>query len=247
MALPALAILGIASGAKALLGAGQAIAAGRRKEEPKYEIPKEVGQAIGLAQGMAQEGMPEAQRMAALQNIQQSAVMGMRGAQDRRGGLASIGNVQAQQDRSVLSLAAQDAAARQQNQRFLYSALMAGAQYQDKAFANRWQSWMNREQQRRALIGAGIQNIGGAVDTFTGGMMQLNYMNALTGGAGGSTASSTIRPVGLGSSAPSQLAGRSAIMGSNMPAPRTSILSPRTNPSMSSLPGFSEAMQDLLP
>lgn len=185
MPLPALAVLGIAAGAKALLGAGQMLFAPKKKPEPKYEIPKEVGEAVGLARGMAAEGMPEAQRMAALQNIQQSAVQSGRNIASlgRGSALAGQGNVQAQQDRSVLGLAAQDASMRQQNQRFLYSALlMAGAQYQDKAFANKFQSWMNTEQQRRALIGAGIQNIAGGIDTFTGGMLQQNYIDAMTGG-----------------------------------------------------------------
>ena len=98
-----LAVLGIASGAKALLGIGQALFSGKKQAEPKYEIPKEVGEAIGLARGMAAQGMPEAQRMSALQNIQQSAVQAGRtvGMAGRGAMLGSIGNIQAQQDRSV--------------------------------------------------------------------------------------------------------------------------------------------------
>jgi hypothetical protein len=153
------------------LGLAQSIIGGigssrQAKLEPKYETPKEVGEAVSLARGMAAEGMPAAQRVAAQQDIQQSALMGMRAAQDRRGGLASISNIQAGMDRSALSLAAQDSAIRQQNQRFQYSALMAGASYADKAFANRWQSWSNKMQQSRALLGAGLQNIGGVAKTL---------------------------------------------------------------------------------
>jgi hypothetical protein len=163
MAIPAL----LGPAVQGALGLAQGIIGGigmarQAKLEPKYEIPKEVGEAIGLARGMAAEGMPAAQRTAAQQDIQQSALMGMRAAQDRRGGLQSISNIQAGMDRSALNLAAQDASMRQQNQRFLYSALMAGASYADKAFANRWQSWSNKMQQSRALLGAGIQNIAGA-------------------------------------------------------------------------------------
>jgi hypothetical protein len=136
------------------------------KREPKYEIPKEVGEAVGLARGMAAEGMPAAQRTQAMQDIQQSAMMGMSAAQSRRGGLMSAQNIQAGMDRSALNLAAQDAAMRQQNQRFMYSALMAGASYADKAFSNRWQSWANKMQQSRALFGAGLQNIGGVAQSL---------------------------------------------------------------------------------
>ena len=165
MALPALALqagLGLAQGIIGGIGMAR-----QDKREPKYEIPKEVGEAIGLARGMAAEGMPAAQRTAAQQDIQQSALMGMRAAQDRRGGLQSISNIQAGMDRSALSLAAQDSAMRQQNQRFQYSALMAGASYADKAFANKWQSWSNKMQQNRALFGAGLQNIGGVANTLS--------------------------------------------------------------------------------
>lgn len=174
-----LAVLGIAAGAKALTGLGQLLFSGRRQAEPKYEIPQEVFQATQRAQEMAQTGMPEASRMQALQGAQQSALFGMRAAQDRRGGLASIGNIQAGLDRSNLAIAAQDASMRLQNQRFAQQALMTQAQYRDKAFANTWQSWMNREQQRRALVGAGIQNIAGSADTFLGGYLQNEYTKAL--------------------------------------------------------------------
>ena len=113
-----LAVMGIAAGAQALFGGIQAIggAAERKRlagQEPKYQIPKEATEAIGLAKSMAQEGIPSAQRMAALQNIQQSAVMGQRAAADRRGGLMAVGTSQAQMDRSLLNLAAQDADALQ--------------------------------------------------------------------------------------------------------------------------------------
>jgi hypothetical protein len=165
-------------GVKALAGGIQALSAGRKQAEPKYEIPKEVFQATQMAQEMAQTGMPEASRMQALQGAQQSALFGMRAAQDRRGGLASIGNIQAGLDRSNLAVAAQDAAMRQQNQRFAQQALMTQAQYRDKAFANQWQSWMNKEQQRRANIGAGLQNIMGGLD-LAGSMAA---MGALGGG-----------------------------------------------------------------
>lgn len=163
----------IAGGAQALIGGIGAIGARSRLnklvgQEPKYEIPTKQLEAENLARGMAAEGMPASQYTAALQNIQQSAVQAGRTASMAGRGalLGSIGNVQAQQDRSVLGLAAQDAAARQQNQRFLYSALMAGAQYQDKKFANQWQSWMNKFQQERANLGASKQTAFGGIDTM---------------------------------------------------------------------------------
>jgi hypothetical protein len=180
--LSALAIAGLAmGGAKTLGGLGQMIFSGRKQAEPKYETPQEVFRATQMAQEMAQTGMPEASRMQALQGAQQSALFGMRSAQDRRGGLASIGNIQAGLDRSNLAVAAQDAAMRQQNQRFAQQALMTQAQYRDKAFANQFQSYMNKEQQRRANLGAGMQNVFGGLD-FAGSMAAMGLL-----GSGGTT------------------------------------------------------------
>jgi hypothetical protein len=173
----------IMGGVKAAAGGIQALTAGKRQEEPKYEIPQEVFQATQRAQEMAQTGMPEASRMQALQGTQQSAVFGMRGAQDRRGGLASIGNIQAGLDRSNLAVAAQDASMRLQNQRFAQQALMTQAQYRDKAFANQWQSFANREQQRIETKNAANQNMFGGFDT----MASMLAMGALGGGTNTTT------------------------------------------------------------
>jgi hypothetical protein len=221
----------IMGGVKAAAGGIQALTAGNRQEEPKYEIPQEVFQATQRAQEMAQTGMPEASRMQALQGAQQSAVFGMRGAQDRRGGLASIGNIQAGMDRASLSVAAQDASMRLQNQRFAQQALMTQAQYRDKAFANQWQSWMNREQQRRANVGAGLQNIMGGLD-MAGSMLA---MGALSGGGNNTNTfgRTDLTPATSGLSPQrNTLSGMSAIMGnSTMPAmPGSQLRSPSNIP-----------------
>jgi hypothetical protein len=211
MPLPALAIAGLAvGGAKALGGLGQILFAGKKQAEPKYEIPKEVFRATEMAQEMARTGMPEPSRMQALQGAQQSALFGMRAAQDRRGGLASIGNIQAGLDRSNLAVAAQDASLRLQNQRFAQQALMTQAQFRDKAFANQWQSWMNREQQRRAMVGAGMQNIMGGID-FVGSM-------AAMGAFGGKkeTPDSSFR---IGAQSSTGVSGMNAIMGTGIRPP----------------------------
>ena len=180
-------------GVKALAGGIQALTAGKKRPEPKYEIPKEVFQATDLARQMSQEGMAEPSRMMALQGAQQSALFGMRAAQDRRGGLASIGNIQAGLDRSALSVAAQDAAARQQNQLNYQRALLNQAGEQKLKFQTEHASWMNAEQRRRANIGAGLQNIMGGID-FAGSMAAMGAFSGKGGlgtgvapGFGGST------------------------------------------------------------
>ena len=179
MPIPLLAIAGITAGAKALAGVGQMLFAPKRRPEPKYEIPKEVFEVTQRAREMEQTGMPEASRVMAEQRAEQSALFAMRSAQDRRGGLMSQGNIQAQQNLAALSIASQDAAMRQQNMVRTQQALMTQAGYRDKAFANQWQAAMNREQQRRALLGAGMQNIMGGFDLF-GSMMALGLNSTAT-------------------------------------------------------------------
>jgi hypothetical protein len=184
MPLTALGALGISAGAKAILGIGQLIGAGKAPKEPKYIRPQQSIEAEQLGREIGTQGMPRKAYESALQNIQQSAVLAVRNIASlgRGSALAGQGNVQAQQDKSVLGLATQDAIEMQKNQRFMYSALMAGAQAEDKKFANEFQSYVNKLQRQRASIGAFQQNLAGATDTLMGGMMQLNYIDAMTGG-----------------------------------------------------------------
>lgn len=178
-----LAAIGIAAGIQALTGVIQGATAGPKKEEPVYGMSEEAKEAISLGRQIAKQGMPTAQKQAALDEIRRSATQALRTASlvGSRGLLGSLGNIQAQQDLSIRNLAAQDAALMSQNQRFLYTALMAGAQAKDKEFANQWQAWANAEQQRRAQVGAMQQNIAGAASTFLGGYLQNQQIQALAG------------------------------------------------------------------
>lgn len=170
MGLDPASIAALASqGIKSAVGLGQAIVGGIRskklaKQEPKYSIPTEVDQGLNLAKTMGATGMASEQYNKAITQNQQSANFALRAAQDRRGGLIAASTIQAGLDRANAGIAAQDAQMRQQNQRFMYSALMNKASFRDKLFANQWQSWSNKYQQARALVGAGMQNITGAAD-----------------------------------------------------------------------------------
>lgn len=149
----------IAGGVQAAVGGIQALTAGKRQQEPKYEIPKEVFDVTKQAQEMAQTGMPEASRMMAQQGAQQAAIFRQRMAAQTRVGQANIASSESLLARDLLSIASEDARKRQENQLRAQQALMYQIGFRDKEFANRWQSWMNREQQRRANVGAGMQNI----------------------------------------------------------------------------------------
>jgi len=189
-------VAGILGGAQVIGGIAQALSSSNRKREPKYEIPKEVFEATEMAKEAAKTGMAEESRMQALQSAQQSALFGMRAAQDRRGGLASIGNIQAGLDRSKLAIAAQDASMRLQNQRFAQQALMTQAQFRDKAFANQWQSWANAEQQRIETRNAGFQNMmGGLTSIGTMASMGAFGNNVLGSGSAPGIGGSTYNPM----------------------------------------------------
>jgi hypothetical protein len=186
--LSALAIAGLAmGGAKTLGGLGQMLFSGRKQAEPKYETPQEVFRATQMAQEMARTGMPAAALSFEQQAIDRSSLMAQRAAADRRAGLATIGTTIAQRDLSLGALSARNANIMQQNQRFAQQALMTQAQYKDKAFANQFQSYMNREQQRRANLGAGMQNVFGGLD-FAGSMAAMGLLGSGSApGVGGST------------------------------------------------------------
>jgi hypothetical protein len=136
---------------------------------------------------MAQTGMPAAALSFEQQAIDRSSLMAQRAAADRRAGLATIGTTIAQRDLSLGALSARNANIMQQNQRFAQQALMTQAQYRDKAFANQFQSYMNKEQQRRANLGAGMQNVFGGLD-FAGSMAAMGLLGSGSApGVGGST------------------------------------------------------------
>lgn len=168
---PTAIIAAATQGIKMIGGGIQAIAGARKmkkleKLEPKYTIPTEVKTGLNLATTMAGTGMAAEQYQKASQQNQNSANFALRALQDRRSGLAGIGNIQQGLNNANLGLSAQDANMRQQNQRFLYSALMNSASFKDKLFANQWQSWSNKYQQARANVGAGLQNVMGGVDNL---------------------------------------------------------------------------------
>lgn len=244
----------IAGGAQALIGGIGSIGAREKvnrlqREEPKYEIPKEVFEATRRAEEMAQTGMPEASRMMALQNAQQSAVQaGRRAEMAGRGALlGNISNIQAGLDRANLSVAAQDASMRIQNQIRAQQALMTQAQFKDKAFANQWQSWMNRFQQERANLGAKQLTMYRGFDTM-GSIAAMAAMGGL--GGAGKTASFGGTDLTTATSGVSgqrnNISGMSAIMGTGIRPTMPGMQRPTPNyiPT-ANMPFYGEAMQDL--
>lgn len=168
-----LAVAGIVGGAKLIGGIAQFFG-GKRKlrnlKLPKYEIPKEYETNIGLAQSVKEMGMPKAEYQGALQNIMRNQTAGISALQDRRSALAGIGNIVQRSNDATLNLDATAGRIANQNR-------MAGTQMEmnarqqlgmQKLAKQQWEKFMPYQQKMaegQALVGAGMQNMFGAIDT----------------------------------------------------------------------------------
>jgi hypothetical protein len=165
MAAAALAQLGLAGyqmykGAKAEQEAG---------EMPEYKIPKEMEQALSLAERQAFEGLPAEQKQQYIENLRATQATGLSQLSERKSGLAGVGEMQKTATQGYRDLLAMDAAARQQNIQRYQQQLETMAGYQDLAYqTNELQPWQREVEYGRAQQGAAIQNAFGAM----GGMAQ---------------------------------------------------------------------------
>lgn len=195
MPLPALAIAGLAlGGAKTLAGGIQALFPGKKPKEPgPYEISEELKSKLERSYEAERTGMPEPSRMMALQGAEQAGIFGMRASRDRRGGLASIGDIQAGLFRAYGDLAQRDAEIRQRNFMLTQQALSEMNRAKDLKFQTDYMRYQNAEQRRRANIGAGLQNIMGGLD-LAGSLFALG--SGAGPGVGGSSYSPNARFLG---------------------------------------------------
>lgn len=178
-----------------VLGAGAKIFSGisqnkkaneieKNNPRPDYVIPDQFKQNYALAKQMAQVGLPQQQyqnqmnninqnQAGALQNLSRSANQGANLAAIVRGGDAATNN-----------LNAQDAAARQGNQRYaIQQNSVLGGQELAKQQSDKFDKYTENYNRAAALRGAGNQNIyGGAGDLAGLGAAGLSGDNPLFGG-----------------------------------------------------------------
>jgi hypothetical protein len=165
MAIAALGQLGLAGyqmyrGAKAEKEAG---------EMPEYKIPKEMEQALSLAERQAFEGLPAEQKQQYIENLRATQATGLSQLSERKSGLAGVSEMQKTATQGYRDLLAMDATARQQNIQRYQQQLETMAGYQDLAYqTNELQPWQREVEYGRAQQGAAMQNVFGAV----GGMAQ---------------------------------------------------------------------------
>lgn len=147
---------------------------------PTYQIPEEIKSKLTLAQQRSLEGMPDASKKLFIDNMQRSSAFGLRNLSSRQAGLAGIPElVQGQTDQGR-QMAVQDAQARLVNEQNLGTVQSEMAGYRDKEFdVNQLTPYTQKAQAAQALIGAGLQNIGGAVQGAGTAVGQKLYADAL--------------------------------------------------------------------
>ena len=171
------------AGTQAAVGIGQAVAGYSKLKNltrPEYQIPSEIEQNMSEAELMSYYGMPDAQKQSYMQNIQRSGQQALSGTADRKGGLGMVSAIQQNQQDSYSNLLSADVQQRMQNIQNAQNMRSVMADYKDKAFQmNEMQPYQQDYAEAQGLIGAGMQNFMGGLQSG-GQMLMLNkQMKAL--------------------------------------------------------------------
>lgn len=193
-----------------------------RLQDPGYRIPKGFYKNLAESEQMARTGMPMEQYNLAKQGIDRAVSTGMRGLSRSANPSAGVASAVRAGTEGVLNLEAQNAAVRRQNilqamgaRRELAGQELAKQQYNQ-------QRYMERVNQANAMMGAGQQNVAGAL----GGIANIGMTNMVYG-AGKTPSTTSASPM-----SPTQLAAISSYS-----APKLNIGSPA---SLGSLSQFDE-------
>jgi len=150
---------------------------------PEFEIPIEISQNMSEAEKMAYVGLPDDQKRAFLENSQRASQAALRSTDTRKGGLGMISQIQAQEDRSNLSLLQQDVAARRANMGTLMQTRGIMAEYKMKRFEHDYNEYSADLDYARAIQGAGIQNQNQALSEA--GRAAASFAGSYAGASGG--------------------------------------------------------------
>jgi len=147
------------------------------KRAGEEQVPQELLDNQMQAKQMANEGLPSQQYNNAMKNIQRQQLMALRGATDRRGGLATVSTTQQMANDALSNLDVADAQARKENQRFAM-----GVNNQVGNFKH--DIWERKYNYAQGLRGYGNQNIVGGLDKLAGAAGSALYGGGLYGGGG---------------------------------------------------------------
>jgi len=182
-----LALAGASAGAKAITGASQTAKgkkALKRAIDPGYKIPDEFKRNLGQAEQMSKVGLPSEQYNLASTNIQRNTQAGLRQLGRMSNPFAGIAGLQRGQNDAFAQLDASNANARRQN---LLNSMnvrrdLAGQKLAQQQYAQ--QGYFDKVNQANAMIGAGRQNVAGALGSI--GNIGLSLIGAGEDGGGGS-------------------------------------------------------------
>ena len=158
-------------------------------DRPNYEIPQEILDSLTDAQIQALRGMPAEQKQQYIDNVMRSQQASLDAMGDRKAGLTGLTQVHQSSIDAYRNMLSMDAQQRQANEKALQNTRGVVAGFKDKEFEyNEALPYEQTMAAGEAMIGAGVQNIMGGVQS--GSQMGLDavmfnqYMNNL-GGSGG--------------------------------------------------------------
>ncbi len=191
MALGTLATIGVAlagagAAGKAISGASQTAKGKKALKnaiDPGYKIPEEFQKNILQAENMARVGLPSQEYNLASTNIERGTQAGLRQLGRMSNPFAGIAGLARSQSDAFARLDASNAAARRQNMLQAMGARreLAGQKLSQQQYAQ--QGYFDKVNQANALIGAGRQNVAGALGTV--GNIGLGLIGAGGDGGGG--------------------------------------------------------------
>lgn len=174
------------SAAKGISGASQ-VRKGKKMlkkaKDPGFQIPEEYKTNLAQAEQMSRQGLPAEQYNLATTNIQRGTQAGLRQLGRMSNPFAGIAGLARGQSDALASLDAANAAARRQN---LLGAMGARTQLAQAKLAQQQyaqQRYMDQVNQANAMIGAGRQNVAGAL----GGIANIGMGLATAGMGSGQT------------------------------------------------------------
>lgn len=176
----------VLQGALGAIQMGVGLAKARAATRPQYVLPTAIEEQMSEAQRLSYYGLPDEQKQEFLDNIARSTAGAVRGASDRRGGLGAIATAAQQEQDAFKGLLSADAQARLNNIQRLQETRSLYAQYEDKEFTlNELEPYMQEIAAAGALQGAGMQNIGGALNTLAMGSIYDVFGGEKAGAVGG--------------------------------------------------------------
>jgi hypothetical protein len=168
--LPLAAIPLIASGLQAGVGAIQAASGAKKRRgtvRPTYGIPDEIRKNLAIAENEASYGLSGESKRLATEGTDRATAAALYGAGTRRSGLSGLGGVMMAGSDAAKNLAEIDQIARERKQANAMATRETMAGYKDKAFGvNQMEPYQLKVDESQALIGAGMQNVGGALNTL---------------------------------------------------------------------------------